>query len=62
MGTGRKFNWIWLVIAIVAVAAFASENPRMGKWIFAIVVISALLLASNQILNSVGGSVKTPGV
>lgn len=62
MGTGRRFNWVWLVIAIVAVTAFASENPRMGKWIFGIVVISALLLASNQILNSVGGSVKTPGV
>jgi len=62
MATGRKFNWIWLVVAVIAITAFASENPKQGKWIFAIVVISALLLASNSILNSVGGSVKTPGV
>ena len=60
--TGVKLNWIWLFVAIVALTAFASNNPKYGKWIFGIVVISALLLASNQILNTVGGSVTQKGV
>lgn len=46
-------NWLWLIFGVVAIAAFASSNQRYGKWILAIVVAGALLLASDTILKEV---------
>jgi hypothetical protein len=54
---GLSFNWLWLIVAVVAITAFAQQNPKWGKWIFAIVIVSALLLASNKILSSVSEGV-----
>lgn len=44
-----KFDWVWLIIGIVAITAFAATNPKYGKWFFAIVVLGALLLATDRI-------------
>jgi hypothetical protein len=44
-----KFDWFWLIIAIIAVTAFAVTEPKYGKWLFAIVILGALVLASNKI-------------
>lgn len=50
---GVPMNWVWLVGGVIAIAVFASSNNRYGKWIFAIVVAGALLLASDTILQKV---------
>ncbi len=46
-----KFDWVWLIVGIVALTAFAAGNPRYGKWFFAIVIFGALVLATNKITN-----------
>lgn len=38
-----KFDWKWLVAAIIIFAAFASSNRGYGKWVFALVMIGVLL-------------------
>ncbi len=47
-----KFDWVWLIVGIVALTGFAAGNPRYGKWFLAIVVLGALLLATDKITNS----------
>jgi hypothetical protein len=49
-----KFNWVWLIIGIIGITAFASGSPKYGKWIFAIVLLGALLLATDKITNNLG--------
>jgi len=50
---GKKFDWLYLIVAVVAMTAFASANERWGKWIFGLVIVSALLLASDTMLERV---------
>jgi hypothetical protein len=52
-----KFNWLYLIVAIVAITAFAASSPAWGKWLFGLAILSALLLASNRIVNSVAPNV-----
>lgn len=49
-----KFNWVWLIVGIIALTAFAAQSPRYGKWMFAIILLGALLLATDRITNSLG--------
>lgn len=50
-----KFNWIWLIVGVVSLTAFAAGNPRYGKWLFAIVVLGALLLATDKLTGDLAG-------
>lgn len=54
---GVQFKWVWLILAIVAVAGLAHASPRWGKWIFAIAIISALAVASDKIAGAAGAKV-----
>lgn len=47
-----KFDWIWLIVGIVALTGFAANNPKYGKWFFAIVMLGALLIATDKISGS----------
>lgn len=47
-----KFDWVWLIVGVVGLTAFAAGNPKYGKWFFAIVMLGALLLATDKITNS----------
>lgn len=51
---GIKFNWFFLLVAIVAIAVMASSSPRWGKWIFAIAVFAALGVASKKLEGALG--------
>lgn len=48
-----KFNWVWLIVGIVALTAFAAGNPKYGRWFFAIVILGALLMASEKIMDQI---------
>lgn len=54
---GVKFQWVWLILAIVAITALAHSSEKWGKWIFAIAIISALGLASDKILGATGAKI-----
>ncbi len=49
-------NWGYLVVGIIAITAFAGANKMWGKWLFSLVIVSALLLASNKLANRVTGN------
>lgn len=48
-------SWAYLVVGIIAITAFMASNKMWGKWIFSLVIVSALLLASNKLANQVTG-------
>jgi hypothetical protein len=44
-------SWLYLFVAIVAFAAFATTEKKYGKWVFLIVMFSVLTVAANKMLN-----------
>jgi hypothetical protein len=54
---GVSFKWVWLLVAIIAIAGLAHASPKWGKWIFAIAIISALAVASERIAGAAGAKI-----
>lgn len=44
-----KFNWLYLILAIIILAVITSNVGSFGKWIFALVMIGVLLKFSSKL-------------
>lgn len=45
-----RYNWGWLIFAVIVLAAVSTLWNGTGKWIFALVMLGVLLVAGDKIL------------
>lgn len=48
-------SWTYLIVGIIALAAFGASNPHYGKWLLLIVIAGALLMYGQKVANRAVG-------